>query len=405
MPTRPFSPADKAVAELRSTRFLLVFALAYAGGVIGYLPLLTLLLPARIEAIAGEARIGLFTATVIAGAVAASLSNILFGWLSDRSVARGGGRRRWIAFGAAATPVAYAAIALAHAPLAIILAIVAFQCAINALLAPFMAIMADEIPDGQKGVAGGLLAFANPLASAMSTLLLSLPALGDDARLMLVPIAVAVCVAPILCLRAQRLAPQAVTRAQAALSRRDLAIAWVARLLIQISGAVLSLYLLYYFESLSPLPPAELAPLVGQVLTGAFVVTLPVAVLAGRLSDRIGRRKPFLLASALLAALGLLGMAWSGGFAVAALCFGLFSVGSSTFLALHAIFSMQLLPDPRHRGRDLGLVNLTNTLPSLLGPLLAWTLATPHDFDAVMLVLAALALCGGLTVLAVRERG
>jgi hypothetical protein len=112
-----------------------------------------------------------------------------------------------------------------------------------------------------------------------------------------------------------------------------------------------------------------------------------------------------LLASALLAALGLLGMAWSGGFAVAALCFGLFSVGSSTFLALHAIFSMQLLPDPRHRGRDLGLVNLTNTLPSLLGPLLAWTLATPHDFDAVMLVLAALALCGGLTVLAVRERG
>ena len=70
----------------------------------------------------------------------------------------------------------------------------------------------------------------------------------------------------------------------------------------------------------------------------------------------------------------------------------------------NAAFAMQLLPTPAHRGRDLGLLNLTNTLPALLGPLLAWMLATPRDFSAVLLVLAALTLAGGLAMLGVRSR-
>ncbi|RYY45701.1 MAG: MFS transporter [Sphingomonadales bacterium] len=375
----------------RSTGFLLLFALANAGAVIGYLPLLTLLLPARIGEIAGETRLDLFTITVIAGATAASLSNIAFGWLSDRSLARGRGRRTWVGLGIAMTAASYAAIALAASPVAIILAIVAFQTAINALLAPFLAIMADEIPDSQKGVAGGLLTFAAPVASAFSVLLVSVPALNDTARLMLIPTAVALCVTPMLRTRPRQLVVQPVTHV--ASPRRYLAIAWGSRLLIQISGAVLSLYLFYYFESLGTQP--GLASRVAQVLTIAYALSLPIAVFSGRLSDRIGRRKPFLLAAAFAAALGLTGMAWTRDFGLAALCFGLFQIGSAVFLGLHSAFATQLLPNPAHRGRDLGLLNLTNTLPGLLGPILAWTLATPQDFDAVMLALAALAICGG----------
>ena len=97
-------------------------------------------------------------------------------------------------------------------------------------------------------------------------------------------------------------------------------------------------------------------------------------------------------------------MAAADGWRVGAIGFGLYAIGSGVFLPLHAAFSMQLLPDPRHRGRDLGLLNLTNTLPSLLGPLLTWMLATPRDFGALMFVLAALALGGGLTLIGVRGR-
>lgn len=396
--SKPDQPAQ------RSLRFILLVALANAGGVIGFLPLLTLLLPVKIAEIAGDARITVFTATVIAGAIAASASNILFGWLSDRSVAHGRGRRKWIALGLAGLAASFAATAIAATPAQIIAAVVLFQIAVNAVLAPMFAVMADEIPDAQKGLAGGLIALGAPLASAVAALMIGIGVTGEPVRLAFVLAAVLACVVPLL-VTPSRMVPVAVTAEEAPLLGRDLAIAWASRLLVQVAGNVLWLYLVYYFASIDPGMPASksVGPL-GQLMTVAYLVPLPVAVVAGRWSDRIGRRKPFLIAFAGVAALGLIGLAFARDWYAAAIAFTLFALGSAVFLSLHSGFSMQLLPDPRYRGRDLGLINLTNTLPALLGPLLTWSLATPRDFGAVMLVLAGLTLLGGALVPAIRHR-
>ncbi|MBR0553597.1 MFS transporter [Stakelama marina] len=409
MPAPPASPsgqdaASPATGERRSTAFLLVYGLAYAGGVIAYMPLLSLFLPIKVEEIAGDARLGLFTACIVAGSIASSASNILFGWLSDRSVARGGGRRRWVTGGMVALALSYAFVAAAASPLAIILAIIFFQTAVNAALAPLIAIMADEVPDAQKGTVGGLLSLGYPTAALLSASLVGADFLTEPMRLAIVMAAILACLAPLLAIPARRVADETPRPAIHAMLRRDLMIAWAARILVQIAGAVLSLYLLYYFESFFDTPPPRIAAWVGHLFTLAYLVPVPAAILIGRLSDRIDRRKPFLFAAAAVAALGLVGMAIANDWMQGAVAFGLYAVGSATFLALHSAFAMQLLPDPQHRGRDLGLLNLTNTLPSLLGPLLTWLLATPRDFGAAMLALAALALCGGVTILAVRGR-
>jgi MFS family permease len=394
-----------AATEQRSTGFLLLYALANAGGVIGYLPLLTLLLAIKIEDLVGEARVDLLTATVIAGSIAASTSNILFGWLSDRSLARGGGRRGWMVGGLIATVAAYAAIAFAHSPATIIMAIVFFQVALNAVLAPLVAVMADEIPDSQKSTTGGLLALGYPIASGVLALVVGTSMLGETGRLMTVVAAAGICLMPLILSRARPLPIIDQPRATVAMRRHDLAAAWCARLLFQIAGCVLQLYLLYYFESIVPdAPRNELASSVGHLLTLSFIAPLPIALLFGRLSDRLDRRKPFLIAAAFVTAIGLAVMAAAHSWTAGALGFACYTIGYSVFLPLQAAFSMQLLPDPRHRGRDLGLFNLTNTLPSLLGPLLTWWLASPRDFAAVMAMLAVLVLCAGLAMLGVRGR-
>jgi MFS family permease len=385
----------------RRRLFLIVFALANVGGVIAYLPLLTLLLPLKVEALSGAARIGVYTACITAGSLSASGSNVLFGWLSDRSVRRGGGRRRWMVGGIVATAASYAAVALAATPAALIAAIVAFQFAVNALLAPMMAIMAEEIPDSEKGIAGGLLSLGSPVASAFSAMLVGEAMLPEAARLALVPATVAACVLPLLLMRggagAARVAPAS------APSRRDLVIAGVSRLLVQVAAAVTQAYLLYYFESIVAVDGrGNLPARIGSLLALAFVIPLPIALLLGRLSDIAGRRRPFLLGAAGVAVAGLLGMAGARDWAGGATAFGVYVAGSSVFVALHAAFAMQLLPNPAHRGRDLGLFNLTNTLPSLLGPPLTWMLAAPHDFAAILLLLAGLTGCGGLGMLGVR---
>lgn len=401
---RGCSLASEFQSGRRSLRFILLVALANAGGVIGFLPLLTLLLPVKVAEVAGDDRIAVFTATVIAGAIAASASNILFGWLSDRSVARGGGRRQWITAGLASLATSFAAVAVAATPVQIVLAVVLFQTAVNALLAPMFAVMADEIPDTQKGVSGGLIALGAPLASAVAALMVAIGISGEPARLAFVFAAVLLCVLPLI-LTPARIAPATVAPEEAPLLGRDLAVAWTSRLLVQVAGNVLWLYLVYYFASIDPHTPTSksVGPL-GQLMTIAYLIPVPVAVLAGRWSDRVARRKPFLIAFALLAALGLTGLAFARDWNMAAAAFTLYALGSAAFLSLHSGFAMQLLPDPQHRGRDLGLINLTNTLPALIGPVLTWALATPHDFRAVMLVLAGLTLLGGLLVPAIRHR-
>ena len=404
MPPSRSAPVVAAIAARpRPPAFLIVFALANAGGVIAYLPLLTLLLPLKIELLSGGERIGVFTACVTAGAIAASLANIAFGWWSDRTLRHGGGRRRWIAGGLVATAVSYAGVALAATPLAIVGAVVVFQLAVNAVLAPLMAIMSEEIPDAQKGIAGGLLSLGTPAAAAVSAMLVGQAMLPAAARFALVPAVAACCLLPLLIGRPAPADAPLATVSPGTPPRRDLVIAGLSRLLVQVAGVVTQAYLLYYFESILTVDQhAALPPRIGHLLTLAFILPLPIALALGRLSDLTRRRKPFLLLSAIVAAGGLAGMSVAHDWPTAAAAFTVYAVGSSVFAALHAAFAMQLLPGRDHRGRDLGVLNLANTLPSLLGPPLTWMLATPHDFSAVMLLLAALTMCGGIGMLGVR---
>lgn len=381
----------------------MTYAFANMGGTIGYLPLLTFLLPARIERIAPAMRLDLLTAAAVVGALAASVSNIAFGWISDRYLAAGRNRRQCLAVGIALTALSYPGLIVASSPGGMLVAVAVFQIAINALLAPLAAIMADEVPDERKGFAAGLLALAVPGAWALTAGLVNIDGPDDTVRLAVIPVLAAALIAPLLLTRA----PQAPSAAAPSADRPhlplDLASAWLARLLVQIAGIVLSLYLLYYAESLAPgASRTGMASRVGWLLASASAAALPLAMMVGQASDRSRRRKPFLVAAAGVAAAGLAVMALARSWPVAAIGIALQTAGAAVFLALHTGFAMQLLPDRSRHGYDLGWFNLTNTLPSIIGALLAWWLATPSDFSGLMMVLALLTLAGGATTLAIR---
>ena len=71
---------------------MLLYALAAAGGATAYVPFLTILLPVRVSQLAGAQDVAWLAYVAFFGAIAASLSNIAFGWLSDVT----GNRRGWI---------------------------------------------------------------------------------------------------------------------------------------------------------------------------------------------------------------------------------------------------------------------------------------------------------------------
>lgn len=366
----------------QSHTFLALYALAWAGGTIAYVPLLTLLLPARVEALAGAAAIGWLASLTFIGAVAASVGNIAFGWLSDLT----GTRRPWVAGGLIGTIVASLALGQATTFVSIAACLVVWQLALNGLLGPLSAWAGDAVPDAQKGTLGGLLAFA-PAAGSLAGAVTWHFWLAPQARLAAVAVIVGACVLPILVFGRPR--PVEVTAANRPSDARRAAVRmWLARLLVQISEAALFAFFFLWFRSLSVAHgDADAAQLIAIVLCS----TAPIALLAGKFADRIAKPILPLRAGAVLAAAGLLIMAAAGTPALGIGGYILFGIATNVFLALHSAQTLRVLPRADRRGRDLGIFNLTNTVPSLIMPWLTIALVPTHGFAPLFLALAGLA--------------
>lgn len=367
------------------SRFLWLFALAWAGGAVAYVPFLTILLPLRVVAIAGADSVRLLGLITFFGALAASFGNVLFGWLSDR----GADRRPWVAAGLLISLTLLVLVPLGRDPVSIVALVICWQLALNMMLGPLAAWAADRVPRHRTGFLGGLMALS-PALGALSGVIATVPGLADaNQRLWLVAAMVAACVTPaILFVRKTPAANMASAADEGRPTRRFAAWMWLARLLVQIAEAALFAYLLLYFRTLDPgVSESTIARLFGAVLAAA----LPIAILAGRYSDRSARPARPLAICASCSALALLAMSAASNVGQAVAAYILFGLATTVFLSLHSGLTLRVLPDPKHRGRDLGIFNLTNTVPSLIMPWLTILIVPTRGFAGLFVVLAVLA--------------
>lgn len=386
----------------QSARFLWLYALAAAGGAVAYVPFLTILLPERVAQFAGTQAVNVLAYAAFAGAIAASLANIGFGWVSDRTRAR----RPWIAVGLALSGMLLVAMRNVESLAVLIPLLVAWQVALNMMLAPLAAWAGDRVPDAQKGMLGGLLAFA-PALGALSGAIVTMPGLADaDTRLLLIAGLVAIMVMPVLLLGDPRPMPQLMVDPEPvdAEARRErsgpVARMWLARLLVQIAEAALFAFLLFWFRSIDASVTGNYAARIFSFVLGASV---PVALFAGRWSDRTGKPVMPLILGAGFGAVGLVIMAIATEMDTAIAGYVLFGLATSIFLALHSSQTLRVLPRPSTRGRDLGFFNLTNTVPSLIMPWLTLALVPVFGFDALFWLLAALSAAACALLLSLRR--
>jgi MFS family permease len=366
-------------------RFLWLFALAWAGGAVAYVPFLTILLPLRVVEIAGADSIKVLGLITFFGAVAASIGNVLFGWLSDRS----GARRPWVVAGLLLSLALLLSMALARNSWTILAMVMGWQLVLNMMLGPLSAWAADRVPRHMTGLLGGLMALS-PALGALSGVVVTIPGLADaDQRLWVVAAMVAACVLPVLLFVGPSAAPASADNSGAVPTLRFAIIMWIARLLVQIAEAALFAYLLLYFRWLDPgVGESRIARLFGAVLAAA----VPIAIIVGRYADKSPRPARPLAICALGSGLGLIVMSAASSVKQATLGYVLFGLATTVFLSLHSGQTLRVLPDPAHRGRDLGLFNLTNTMPSLIMPWLTIIVVPTRGFPALFGVLAVLAL-------------
>ncbi|MFL6724908.1 MAG: MFS transporter [Sphingomicrobium sp.] len=372
-------------SKRRTQSFLWLFALAWAGGAIAYVPFLTIWLPLRVVTLAGADSVRTLGLITFCGAIAASVSNVSFGWLSDWTCTR----RPWIGAGLVLTAALLVLMARARDSSTTLALVVCWQVALNMMLGPLSAWAADRVPRHKTGLLGGLMALS-PALGALSGIIVTIPGFANaEQRLWLIAAMMCACVMPALMFFRSASPDPKIPQDEAVRPQLRFAITmWLARLLVQIAEAALFAYLLLYFRSLDPaIDESRVARLFGAVLAAA----VPVAIVVGTVADKSSRPARPLALCALCSALGLIAMLEATTIQQAMAAYVLFGLATTIFLSVHSGQTLRVLPDPKHRGRDLGLFNLTNTAPSLIMPWLTIAVVPVRGYATLFGILAALA--------------
>ncbi|MFF8989929.1 MFS transporter [Streptomyces sp. NPDC014983] len=341
------------------------------------------------------------------GAVVSLLANPFFGALSDRTTARAGRRTPWIVSGAAGGALALLLLAGAGGPWSMALGWCLVQFTLNAAFAAVTAAVPDRVPRRQRGAVGGWLGAAQILGVVGGTGLAT-AAGGVRAGYAACAVCTLAGVLPyVVRYRDLRLPlksrPPWSWRGFLAgfwLSPRrhpDLGWAWLTRFLINLSNSLVLLYLLYYLRDRVHYPDPGRGVLILTAVNG--VTLLATVVVGGVWSDRLGRRKPFVVWSGVLMALATAALSgwqtWPGAVTAAAVL----GIGFGVFTSVDFALMADVLPHALDRAKDLGVINVANALPQAAAPALAAPLVTyAGGYRVLYLVAAGIGVAGAVLV-------
>ncbi|MFF0154358.1 MFS transporter [Micromonospora sp. NPDC005203] len=395
----------------------LIFA-ANLGVWMAFFTPIQVLLPQQIEQIAPGDKENMLAVVTGLGALAAVLANPLAGAYSDRTCLRIAGRefgRRhvWTAGGALLGAVALVLLAQQRTILGVALGWVAAQVCFNAMLASLSAAIPDRVPVTQRGGVSGWVGIPQALGLVLGAVLVTAVVTGNAAGYLAIAVAMLVLSLPFALFTPDEPLPRThrpVVRTRALLAsmwispRRhpDFAWAWITRFLVQLGNALGTLYLLYFLTDGVRHPDPE-----GGLLVLILLYTLGMmltAVVAGRLSDRSGRRKIYVIVSGLIMAVAALLLAVAPVWPMAIVAALLLGAGYGVYLAVDAALITQVLPRATDRAKDLGVINIANSAPQVLGPALSAPLVVYlGGYPTLYAVTAVVTLVGSALVVKIRS--
>ena len=366
--------------------------------------------------------LGLVTFT---GLILAVIVQPIAGAISDSSELRWGRRRPFILLGVMLVILFLPGIALAPDFAILLLTYCLLQVSSNTAEGPFQAFVPDLVPEKKRGRASGvksLLQVSGGLALIRLTAYLIgyhvgaagsshlWPALG-----ILAAILFSVMIVTLLTVKERRRPSvarppllQTIRRSfdVNAKANRDFVLFLVARGLMGMPAAMLSVFALYYLMSFVGVanPVAAAANLL--IIVGVCLVAAVYP--AGRLSDAFGR-KPVLAASGLLGISGVLSLFLSRSYTAFVIGAALLGIANGTFMSSSWALATDLVAKGEE-ARYLGLTNLAgaggSALAYLMGPAIDSlnNIGKPRLGYQVMLVVCSVCfLAGTLVILNIRN--
>lgn len=360
------------------------------------------LLPARLEQVAPDDKVGLVALLAITGSIVALVANILFGALSDMTRSRFGRRTPWMIVGSIGASAALFALLTAETPGMIIFIWCVFQFFLNAVAASVLALLADRVPLKLRGTYSAIYGLGFLVGAFGSQIVASGFVTNPTTGMVVFAVAV-LASGPLVAIIAPEKSNKNVPRQTVSVQMlvqnfsfprrgaRDFYFALSGKLIFVFGYYSIVGYQLYILTDYMQLDLSKAGSVIGTMATISLVTALVFGLLSGPISDKLGRRKILVMGSAILVAIAaLLPFIFAEPWAM--LAFALIGgIGQGIYNSVDQALNTEVLPSPDNAAKDLGILNMANTGGQILGPAsTSLVVGLTGGYGAVFIVGAAL---------------
>ncbi|WP_036923372.1 MFS transporter [Propionicicella superfundia] len=348
------------------------------------------------------------------GAFAAMIAQPLAGVISDRTRSRFGRRAPIMVFAALIGGLALVSLGAANTIVTMALCWVAVQISYNFVQGPLSAVMPDRVPKAVRGLFSSGMGLAT-MGGMIAGQIYGTRFAGNVSAGYIV-LGVLVFVLTVLFVLFNPDRPSTDVRREpfsivaflktfwvSPTKHPDFFFAFAGRFLLGLGFTIMSVYQLYILQDYIGLGDGalEVVPLIALVQLASLLVTVTVS---GPISDRIGRRKIFVLIASVVLGASLIIPVISPTLTAVIVMAVIGGLGYGCFQAVDTALISEVLPSKEGYGKDLGVINIAATLPQALAPALAGAvyLGFGESYAAVYIVAAVIAVASAFFVIPIK---
>lgn len=369
-----------------------------------------LLLPFQIGLLAPGQKVAILSFFTSITVLIALFVNPLAGAVSDRTTSRFGRRRPWIFVGGLLTMVGLLFMWQASSIPLFFIGYCFVELFSNCVLAALVATIPDQVPENQRGTVSGIYGLATGLGGILGAVLAGqiFKSAPTNAYVVMFLI-VLVTTIPFALFLYDKVLPKGYMPAfhLGAFLKNfwinprkypDFGWAWLTRFIPFVGYFLGITYIFYYLQDVVKYPAALQGASTFSIIAAA--VSLLSTVLGGFLSDRMKRRKLFVIIGMCIMAVSMLLLALFQVWLAVVVAAAVLGFGLGAYLAVDVAIVTLVLPSAKNRAKDMGIINIANTLPHSVAPVIAgFILALTHSYSILYFAATIFVLLGIFTVI------
>ncbi|MBT1161047.1 MFS transporter [Bifidobacterium sp. SO1] len=386
---------------------------------LAYVGVSATLLPAKLQILAPSQKVALIPLFSLVAMIAATISNIIAGALSDITRSRFGSRSPWIVCASIACGLFFVWFAFAGSWPMLLVIWTLYNVALNCVTAPMIAQISDRIAPRWRGTISSCWGIGMAIGNYGSGIIASSfikdnAAISTGVLIFALIAAVGGVVSPIIMREPSNLNAARAKFDAESIKRnfmfptkncRDYYFALVGKMLMVTGQYVIVGYQLYIFSDYMKLD-ADGQNAALKIMSMILMVTgIVFCVIAGPLADRFHRLKLPVAITTIMLGVGAFfpffaAEPWTM-YAYALVA----GIGMGAYNAVDGALNVAVLPDPKTAAKDLGIINMANTLGQIFGPAIAGAILTisGNDYRWIFPTETIICVIGGLLILAVKR--